>query len=72
MKRGPKPHMDMSGTIMTVSLGDRQVFRIHQVAPFLAVYRIGDGPNRWTLRPGKARQLAKEAIAAEIRKAEGE
>lgn len=72
MKRGPKPHMDMSGTIMRVSIGGRQVFRIHQVAPFLAVYRIGDGPNRWTLRPGKARQLAKKAIAGEMREARGE
>ena len=61
--------MDMSGTITTVSLGNRQVFRIHHVAPFLASYQIGAGRTRWTLRPSKAQRLAKAALAAAIREA---
>lgn len=63
--------MVMSGTITTASIGGRRVFRIHQVAPFLASYQIGTGPTRWTLRPRKAQRLANAALGAAIREAEG-
>ncbi|WP_455833719.1 hypothetical protein [Pseudarthrobacter siccitolerans] len=68
-RRTPAP---ISGTVTTLTVGDRQVFRVAVLAPFLAVYQIGDQPQRRTLWPRKAMRLAKEAAEAAIREARGE
>ena len=71
MKRR-RPPAPISGTVTTLTVGDRQVFRVAVLAPFLAVYQIGDQPKRRTLRPRKAMRLAKEAAEAAIREAKSE
>ena len=59
----------ISGETTTVWLEGRQISHVHVHLPFLASYKIEDGPTRWTLQPSKAERKAQEALTAALEQA---
>lgn len=54
----------MTGMTAKTWVDGRRISHVKVYLPFLASYKIGNGPTRWTLRPSTAERRAYEALDA--------